>query len=261
MRSTCGRVKWLLDSNEQVVGVSLGGDATTEHEVGTKPLAASFGYEYGAAAGVLARKVTKLPKGFGVQEVAVDGEKCLLLSSAVERAKGYLNSELRFNTYTIRGDKPKDTVAAWDANNFAILSRGEDIVLLRLLANAFERGDIMAGGLLTKLYPSTGGLMYAVASQLPQELLEETQLELDDEVARAAILENSGVKQRLLAVGKSWFSLDKTCWADETKTGIRVWLNPAEQHTYSCGWYSLEDLELWVNNEGPVVSKRTATAK
>lgn len=259
MRSTCGRVKWLLDSNEQVVGISLGGDATSEHEQGTKILAASFGYEYGAAAGVLARKLTKLPKGFGTEVISVDDVDCLLLSSALERAKGYLAAELRFNTFlTHRDGKPQDTVAAWDESNFAILSRGSDVALLRGLADSFESGDVMAGGLLTKLFPGTGGLMYAVASQVPGELLAETQLELDEVVARRAILETSGVKERLSTAGRKWFSLDSTAWTDETKTSIRVWLNPYDQHTYSHGWFSLEELEMWVTNEGPVVIKRTA---
>lgn len=259
MRSTCGRAKWLIDSNNTMIGISLGSDATTEHDGGTQSLAASFGYDYGPKAGVLARKVTKLPTGFGVEEVVFEKERCLLFSSSIERAKGYVGTELRFPSY--RNEAMQNTAGAWDERNFAILCRGTDIDLLRQLEQSFRVHDVMAGAMLSKMYPGSGGLMYAIASLVPGELLAQTQLELDDELRRRKILADSGVKERLRAAGRSWFSLDKTIWSDDTKTSIRVWLNPEAQHKYASGWFTLEVLEQWVTDEGPVIIQKVAKAK
>lgn len=259
MRSTCGNAKWLIGLGNTMVGISLGSDATTEHDCGTKSLAASFGYDYGPKAGVPARKITKLPKGFGVVEVLFEDEPCLLLSSAIERAVGYVGTELRFPSY--RDKSLRNTAGAWDENNFAILCRGPDIEHLRALEKSFRTFDVMAGGMLSKLHHDSGGLMYAIASLVPQELLAQTQLELDDELRRRKILADSGVKERLRAVGRSWFSLDQTIWFDDTKTSIRVWLNPEAQYKYAGGWFTLEELEQWVTDEGPVIIQKVAKAK
>lgn len=263
MQSTCGRVSWFLNKKNRVIGVSLGCDATTEHEQGSMGVAFSFGYSYDPMDGYAGRKITCLPKAFGVMEVQVDGETCLLLSSHIQSAEFYLRTQLRFPSVSLRGDdSTKDTAAAWDDRGFAILARGRDIAYLRQLAEAFNNLDVMAGGMLASHY-KVSGLAYAVVSNVPFHVKAEAEkqiakdvLEKKEKLVRQSILDKSGVIGRLRDAGHRWFSLgDTTYWADEAKTKIKVWLNPMEQHAHNYGAFTLEELELWVANKGPVMMK------
>lgn len=254
MRSTCGGSSWLLDEKGELVGLSLGADATTEHQVGSSGIAHAFGYEYSPQAGVMARKIDRLPDSFGIEEVEHQGERCLLMSSNLQQARAYLKSELRFMLGA--GREVQSTAAAWDSSNFAIVARGPDKAHLVQLARSFGALDIMAGGMLRELYPrQAGGLVYAIASKVPPELLAAVQAQLDETLARTDILRRSGVAERLVAAGRKWFSLSETQWKDESKTDIVVWLNPYDQHRYRSGWFTLSELEEWVTNTGPITSK------
>jgi hypothetical protein len=57
------------------------------------------------------------------------------------------------------------------------------------------------------------------------------------------------VEAALKSAGKGWFSLKydpATDW---------VWLNPYEQEQYNSGWYDLDDLVAWINDESPIVKR------
>ena len=41
---------------------------------------------------------------------------------------------------------------------------------------------------------------------------------------------------------------------DDTKQDVRFWLNPAEQHTYKSGWFTVEELKQWAKGEGPILN-------
>lgn len=254
MRSTCGNARWLLNDQRELEGISLGADATTEHEIGSAGIAQKFGYSYAARSGVGARKFATLPTRYGLEDVVVDGSPALLMSSDISRAKGLMKAELRF-WQSISG-QVFDTAAAWDDQNFAILSRGPDMTLLRQLDEAMRKHDAMAGGLLSARHKRVGGLVFAIFSRVPTDLLTQTQVALDEEVERDQILKESGVHDAIKAAGFSYFSLKATIWADETKKSIRIWLNPREQNKFNCGWFTLGELFQWAKNEGPVLKTK-----
>jgi hypothetical protein len=261
MRSTCGNTLWVFNDNQELLALSMGADATTEHEMGSRGIASDFGYSYAAQAGVAARKMTRLPETFGAASVTVAGEDCFLLSSHLEMAQRYaaapVRSELRF--FQRVSGRHDNTCAAWDAKSFAVLARGEDIDKLKVLYQAFLDHDVMAGGLLYPTY-RVGGLVFAVASRVPSELLEQTQRELDEDVERSAIFKASGIEELLRKAGKQWFSLSQTRWADQKQKTIRVWLNPMDQHRHNCGWYTLEELREWASDTGPILRSRKVAA-
>lgn len=41
----------------------------------------------------------------------------------------------------------------------------------------------------------------------------------------------------------------------ETKYAIVFWLNPWEQRIHHSGWFTVEELELWAENKGPVMKE------
>lgn len=251
MRSTCGGVNWLHDDKKRLVGVSLGADASTEHECGTKKLAEAFGYKFGSRDGWDARRITRLPTTFAGTELEVNGEQCILVSSNLEVALRHVHTELRFYQFT-KGCT-LNTSAAWDEENFAILARGPDMKWARKLLESFAYLDVMAGGVLQSHYPVMG-LTYAVYSRVPYHVKAIAKQKLDDELTRDKILMDSGVIERLINAGRRWYSLRETAWHDAAKTTIRVWLNPSDQAQNRSGWFTLEQLEQWVKGEGPVMT-------
>lgn len=61
------------------------------------------------------------------------------------------------------------------------------------------------------------------------------------------------VKIKLQKANKEWFSLSRV----EKHNNIwEVWLNPYNQSTYNYGWFTLEDLLLWVEDKGPIIKNK-----
>jgi hypothetical protein len=250
MKNTYGKVSWLISETE-LIGISLGGDATTEHERGSRGIAIEFGYDYSAKSGVKARQVTCLPKSFGLVGVKYEKTPCLLLSSSTRRGEICIGTELRFSEAP--SGNTSDTCAAWDANNFAILARSDDRAKLQQLFEAFQQKDVMVGGLLKSMFPRIGGLVFAVASQVPKQILLDTQQELDEVLFRSDILEKSNIKEELHKSGCRWSSLDTTIWADESKTSIKVLLNSSDDRSHYSGYFTIEDLREWSFGKGPIM--------
>ena len=73
-------------------------------------------------------------------------------------------------------------------------------------------------------------------------------IELQKAVAR------TGIHKLLKEADCKYYALSPR-WADESKTEVKFWLNPYDQTNNNYGWYAVEDLEAWVNGEGPIPKK------
>jgi hypothetical protein len=58
------------------------------------------------------------------------------------------------------------------------------------------------------------------------------------------------VKALLNDQGKQWRSLERWQWMDGQ---IRFWLNPTDQVQYQSGWFTIDELIQWSQNNGPVL--------
>ena len=65
-------------------------------------------------------------------------------------------------------------------------------------------------------------------------------------------LDASGIHAKLQEAGKKFFYCGPSRMGDGE---IKFWLNPYEQQKYAAGWYTLEELQQWCKDEGPVVQK------
>lgn len=60
----------------------------------------------------------------------------------------------------------------------------------------------------------------------------------------------SGIKKLLEKKGKRFFYL-----GPKMENGKLIfWLNPMEQKKYKLGWYTLEHLQQWADDKGPVIN-------
>jgi hypothetical protein len=76
---------------------------------------------------------------------------------------------------------------------------------------------------------------------------------------RASLLrrfnEFDNLKQQLKEAGKEWFSLN--AWGYSQKNDvIHFLLNPLKQETYEFGWYTFDELEQWLTDQGPIVKQK-----
>lgn len=62
------------------------------------------------------------------------------------------------------------------------------------------------------------------------------------------------VKRELQSADKNWLSLDRIARLENGE--LRVRLNPSGT-LYNCGWYTIADLQAWVNDKGPIVERRS----
>ena len=71
---------------------------------------------------------------------------------------------------------------------------------------------------------------------------DELQIRILEELAQFDLL-----RKQLNSSGKQWLSLD--LWDFCLDGSIMYWLNPFDQERYSSGWYSLNDLRGWLEND------------
>jgi hypothetical protein len=58
------------------------------------------------------------------------------------------------------------------------------------------------------------------------------------------------LKTTLRDQGKEWYSLERWHWQDGQ---ICFWLNPSDHTRYRMGWFGIDDLLAWMENQGPIV--------
>lgn len=56
---------------------------------------------------------------------------------------------------------------------------------------------------------------------------------------------------RWYALSPRWLS-EKEKKANITKYPVIYWLNPEFQHRTNCGWFTVENLEQWIEGKGPI---------
>ncbi|MEN9328271.1 MAG: hypothetical protein RI947_1079 [Candidatus Parcubacteria bacterium] len=58
------------------------------------------------------------------------------------------------------------------------------------------------------------------------------------------------IKANLEDQRKHYHGLDSWQWMDGC---MKFWLNPVEQDIYQSGWFSIDELRLWLKDQGPVM--------
>lgn len=186
----------------------------------------------------------------------------------------YVDTLKRYPRY--KEDYPVvEFVGAWDHESFGLAAYTDKAkTITRALVEAFEKKDVAlwVGGTGGNPF-ARGGLCLAIPSRVPQKYKEEM-LEADQNRVRLVRAgQATGIEKLLKKAGKEWFALDPR-WASgfktvidpnnrDSKTGKEVktthevvyWLNPREQWRYNSGYFTVEELELWAKNEGPVLKK------
>ena len=273
-----GNDSGLLFDGSTFVGVNLGADFTSEHECGIKDIRQAFGMpdpDDSSIVGLPRRTVTRSPDSVFFDE---RGDEAWLVAGVTVWGKTDEEKLARAREFYMqdRGElmlhggyrgRDKDTLAtAWDEKSFGIHVRGkENIAHLKTLRDALAKNDaaIWRGG--GHVFQNAG-LVVAIASRVPAEGAKKMKDADEDYIKLKKAAAKTGIADRLKKAGKRYYALSPR-WADlistrdgDVKTAHKVmfWLNPMEQEIHNAGWFTVEQLDEWAQNKGPVMGGRRA---
>lgn len=276
-----------ISLNNEVIGICLGYDFCSEHEWGIRPLERYLGMQKTKKTlmglgpekpvlGIDSRRIHTLDvKDLHWQET-LDGEARLLYVPHLNVCYGYdekrieemltslVERELTFSKF----DKEKGHTlkTAWADKGFGIAVRGNDnIEHLRNIYEALADNNAIVT-LAHTAYPSVfpeGGLYVLIGDKFPSEIDEAMKADDQDKIDLAKAHEKLGLEDELKASGVRWFALSPKWLKDfrsevETEYELIYWLNPMDQDENRCGWFTVEELRLWPEGNGPVPKKNNS---
>lgn len=256
-----GNSKWIYTKGGDLAGIALGYDYCAEHEWGADRMRSAFGCHV-QRDGIERRLIRQQPPGLRLVSGTI---KALPFDAIFLRhpharqpaEKGGWIEEMLPHGY---GD-PESLVCAWDESTFGIVAYGKkDRRNVLKLWDAFQQQDVAVWANVG-IFHDASGLCFCIPSVLPA-VDKKTILESDlDRRRLLAASEATGIERTLRAAGKSWFALSPrwTKQSRNTKFEVIYWLNPADQAAYEYGWFTVEDLELWAKDQGPVMKKDHAS--
>lgn len=263
---------WVLDDHQNLIGMFLPADYCAEHEWGIDKLERSFGINKPPITkppfGIDRRKTTRVPNDFIYNEKrnklieAVmtvgwnnyrmskeDLEKNIFHNLPPELNRNYDNREVR---------------SAWDNKSFGVRVKGiKNVRKLRKIMRAIHENNIVVfiGG--TGPF-NNGGLCIGIATNIPK-VIKDQWIKFDADNANLYLEhERIGIEKKILSNikcrlgGKPYFALipvwitDDSKYSSKSKYEVIYWLNPCDQEYNNVGWFTVENLEQWIEGKGPI---------
>ena len=257
----------ILEYDGEFVGVNLGWDFTAEHEWGIEDLTRDFGIVgtsrnkglFGIGAkdtiGVEARQINDVPKGL---TLTIKGNFTYLI---------YVRSWN--DEYDITDETPKkeldhlvgaygdrELVTAWDKKSFGVRVAGKEArIQLQILYNAFQEDNAMIAFLGSGGPFGNNGLCLFIISDLPDFMVDGYRDSDIDILNLTDAVEATGIKKRLEDAGCRYYALSPE-WINDTKTELKFWLNPMDQHLYNSAWVTVEELDEWIAGKGKIMKEK-----
>jgi len=243
--------------DDKFVGINLGWDFVSEHEWGISRLLSDFG---------IPKEPTTSCFGFDARTTQCQSDNLCYLENGDDT---FLVNTFNYNAYkgeSFTADdlermigrsygKPEHGLCcAWDGQSFGIRTNNDEgRDMLKLLHMAFKNNNIaiFLGGRGGNPF-SNSGLMLIIANEIPQDARDSAANSDLSHFRLTKAAEATGIEAKLKKAGKSWYALSPR-WTDETEQELKFWLNPEQQHKYNSRWCTVEELEQWAEDKGPIV--------
>lgn len=257
---------WLMEG-DVLVGINLGSDFCAEHEWGIEDLKSTLGVVC-EGYGIERRRARKPDKN--CIALKTEGDTLNLIVQRKFSLKYTLENSLDKNSEWKFYDNKNQMTTAWNENGFIVRVRGEEnFKKLQKIHEELLKGNVaiwLGGGGVFQ----NAGLCLAIVDNVSAEN-KKTMFDGDtskENLKKAA--EETGIKSKIDAANKEYkrsydspwgyFALSPS-WANEdrkekTKYPVIFWLNPMHQDTNNSGWFTVEELEQWLDGKGPVIKKK-----
>ena len=284
----CGKVD-IIKENGAIIGLILGANYAAEHESGVKSLLRSLNINPNGR--FLEGRTMSVPmiKAYGSIEYTKtntyfkDGKSSKASESAYALLKinGQNDPKEKAKMFGTRYKQDTDVVGAWDDRQFCITGwthEGKEAV--KLIQEGMGQGDLAVwvggGGPF-----GGGGLILIRASMVSNEQKEIIRKSDQDIIDLIAAAETTGIEERLKASVKArsnglcngmfspggYFALTPKMLSPESKKErntahpVEFFLNPIEQSKYNFGWFTVEELDAWLEEKGPIIKKNRSKPK
>jgi len=234
------------------VGFNLNADFCTEHEIGIKEIRRYFKIDSDKI-GIEKRKIRTIPNEGRLLDLITRENNKTLLFTYDHMIKHFKEGE-EIHELHLWSDKP--LACAWDEGSFGILTNKYQKELEELY-EYFKKHDIVISLLGGGVFQNAG-LHILIASRIPQKIQDEWKKADLDRIELEKADEKTKIRKILEKSKKSWFSLSPQWKTENFKTEYKVvyWLNPMEQNIHNSGWFTVEDLQLWAEDKGPVIKTK-----
>jgi len=279
--------EFLFDDNKNLIGVSLGSNFYTEHEKGIEDIKYEFGIRQeedarswlsfakvligqgGPVFGIEKRAIKKVPEYLVTFDSTITGDSedsskefkqdittigMGYSYQSPEKNIEYLGKLIQHEHYYTS----KELYGWWSWREFMFSSPRKDY--MKEIFEAFTNKDIAMWFGSNPSNPFGGAtLVIAIKSKIPEDILKAMYDGDENYYNLLKEVEKTGIKDKLKAAGKTYYALspkrpsDKD--ANNSKHNIIFWLNPSEQKENNYGWYTVEELEAWVEDKGPIPIK------
>lgn len=269
---------WLDDEHKQMFGINLGADHVAEHEGAIDDLYQILGIPNDESVMGIERYRVQTPKMdniFIIEENRNNaGLFCVRYAFDVENMKQQTLQKVRNGYLSLYGDR--ELATAWDGREFGIrVKRPVNIKRIKRLHKAIEDKElaVWTGG--GGVFRNAGLILCIIdaVSKENKEIMLNTHLDakkLSD--ASAA----TGIKEKLSAANTEFakkagevfgWKLYAPCgylaltpaWVGDRKSNYSVmyWLNPIQQDKFNSGYFTVEELEQWIEGKGPVIKNKS----
>lgn len=280
------------NSAGEFVGINLGADFCAEHEWGIKTIKRDFGIDLGEEpnVGLSKRQITKVPDHIRLLDCKVNYYNSATNRTRSRNAHVLVcDSFLNFPGWEdlenpkVVADmlrRPCDGIdfthedvnksfinAAWDEGGFAIVSDNKEN--LQKLYDAIQNKDVVIGCFGGGVFQNAGLGVYIV-SKLDKDVIKDWNKSDQDAVDLENTSKEIGIKDQLdyfnqQHYDKGGMSYDAPfgyhaltpAWVSKKRKGktnhkVMYWLNPMGQDRNNYGWFTVEELEQWIEGKGPI---------
>jgi hypothetical protein len=285
------RNSWLISENGVFMGVNLGSDFCAEHEWDFDELKLLLGIP-----GAKKKRYSDVKRDYGNlygmdrRRALAPKEECVLLKEEEDTLNLVVVEDWAIKNYRdcpiderrggeLAFHKGDTLVTAWSSNDLMVRVKGEDnFKKLRTLHEALMAKKcavwLGGGGIF-----ENAGLCIAIVDTIPAEHLKTMRdADLDREKLEKAA-ESTGIRAKLEAASNKWLEdhprtyFPRKCsfyalspaWAKghkkKTKHKVVFWLNPQDQEHNNWGWFTVEELEQWIDGKGPIPKNDTKPVK
>ena len=247
MRRGTNDVAVLRNEEGGFIGVSLGWDFCAEHEWGVNKLTKAFGIPNELTpknAGIAYRTATKVPEGLRVFDF--DGAHFLIY-----RADWWdesVQTPQKLN-HILESYSSVGTAGAWSDSAFGLRVMDDDKDVIPFLLDAANNNRLaiyLAGQ--SDSFGNSGLLLFDV-NRLPEDGLKQMrEVDLSTILIQKAV-KDTGIEKRLKEANCRYYALSPKFAEDGS---LLFWLNPMYQENNNYGWYTILDLEDWINGTGKI---------
>lgn len=270
-----GRDTEVIYHEDKLVGINLGADFVSEHEWGIDGIRGILGIEGNMVKaslnsdriskvkealsraktetpGYFRRKMSKLPEGFAKLYDNLDTKGIKLEEGTFWFLSLYSSYSAAPNEdfwKRVLGYPSGKLQTAWNDSSFFFATQNKE--LIERFKKAFEEKDIAMflggggpfqnAGLKIFIYSETFDLLNPQFEKADNDVLELYSKAIE-----------TGIYEKLEAAGKKYFALSPRLYED----GVKFWLNPYDQHLYDSGYYTVKDLEEWIENKGKIIKQK-----